>query len=468
MFCVDESSVLVEGQEVDIIPEVASSYRPVKGMRFSSIDQAFDFCCEYAKKDGFGARKGGSYVHGGVLKTKYFTCCKEGHKPAKMYDSKGDCNESSKPYYKRRKRPTIRCGWRAHIQLKSVDGYFFEVDDFVEGHNHILVADSDMQFVLSAGKLTHVQEEAIYELSNMNLGPVKAFNLMRTQYGGFEKVGATKDDCKNFKQGLNFYIGEYDVEMIVQRLCAKKTFSSDYCFEYDVNDDRELIRMFWADETLKSNYLAFGDIISFDATFKSNKYKMVFVPFMAIDNHCRSVTVGAGLLASETIESYTWLLQMLLKSFGHAPKVVVIDQDPAMNSCEEEGGFLRCKIMDFNAYVSGFLERYNGRRCDHDSRYTYPQLETRSYLEKETVRIYTRAIFNDLQDEINEIVDGVLQFSSCEEGGFLRCKIMDFNAYVSGFLEVVFKKDGEFGEESIATCSCKRFEQYGLLCRHVF
>ncbi|XP_076923955.1 protein FAR1-RELATED SEQUENCE 5-like [Bidens hawaiensis] len=227
-----------------------------------------------------------------------------------------------------------------------------------------MVADSDMQFVRSARKLTHVQEKAIYELSNMNLGPVKAFNLMRTQYSGFEKVDATKDDCKNFKQGLNCYIGEFDAEMIVKRLCVKKNFSSDYSFEYDVNDDRELIRVFWADEISKSNYLAFGDITSFDATFKTNKYKMVFVPFMEIDNHCHS-------------------------SFGHAPKVVVTDQDPSMNSCEEE-------------------------RC------------------------------------------------------FLRCKIMDFNAYVPGFLEVVFKKVGEFGEESIATCSSKRFEQYGLLCRHIF
>ncbi|XP_076959321.1 protein FAR1-RELATED SEQUENCE 5-like [Bidens hawaiensis] len=437
----DESSVSVKGQGVDIIPEVASSYKPVKGMRFSSIDQAFDFYCEYAKKAGFGARKGGSYVHGGVLKTKYFTCCKEGHKPAKMYISDGGCDESRKPYYKRRKRPTIRCGCRAHIQLKSVDSDFFEVDDFVEGHNHRMVAASDMQFVRSARKLTHVQEEAIYELSNMNLGPVKEFNLMRTLYGGFEKI-----------------------------LCAKKTFSSDYYFEYDVNDDRELIHMFWVDETSKSNYLAFGDIISFDATFKTNKYKMVFVPFTAIDNHCHSVTVGVGLLASETIESYTWLLQMLLKSFGHAPKVVVTDQDPAMKQVIAAlFPNTRHKLCIWLIMKKVVDKRYNGRRCDHDSRYTYPQLETRSYLETEAVRIYTRAIFNDLQDEMNEIVGSVSQFSSCEEeGGFLRCKIMDFNAYVPGFLEVVFKKDGEFGEESIATCSCKRFEQYGLLCRHIF
>ncbi|XP_076906584.1 protein FAR-RED IMPAIRED RESPONSE 1-like [Bidens hawaiensis] len=152
-----------------------------------------------------------------------------------------------------------------------MDNVIFEVHDFVEGHNHHMVADYDMQFVRSARKLTHVQEETIYELSNLNLGHVKAFNVMRTQYGGFEKVGATKDDCKNFKQCLNCFIGEYDDEMIVQRLCAKKTFSYDYSSEYDVNDN-----------------------------------------------------------AFETIESYTWLLEKLLKLFGSAPKVIVTDQDPAM------------------------------------------------------------------------------------------------------------------------------------------
>ncbi|XP_076927025.1 protein FAR1-RELATED SEQUENCE 5-like [Bidens hawaiensis] len=360
-----------------------------------------------------------------------------------MCDSKGDCNVSSKPYYKRRKRPTIRCGCRAHVQLKSVDGVIFEVHDFVEGHNHRMVADSDMQFVRSVRKLTHVQEKAIYELSNMNLGPVKAFNLMRIQYGGFEKVGATKDDCKNFKQGLNCYIREYDAEMIVQRLCAKRTFSSDYSFENDANDDRELIRVFWPDEISKSNYLALGIL-----------YLLIL--------HLRLTTL-------EPIESHTWLLQMLLKSFVSAPKVVVTDQDPAMKQAiASVFPNTRHRLCMWHIMKKVADKRYNGRRCDHDSRYTYPQLETRSYLEREAARIYTRSIFNDVQNEMNKIVGGVSQFSSCEEGGFLRCKIMDFNAYIPGFLKVVFKKECEFSEESTATCSCKRFEQYGLLCRHIF
>ncbi|XP_022031317.1 protein FAR1-RELATED SEQUENCE 5-like [Helianthus annuus] len=91
-----------------------------------------------------------------------------------------------------------------------------------------------------------------------------------------------------------------------------------------------------ADGLCKLNYMEFGDVISFDATFKTNRYKMVFVPFTGIDKHCRNVTLGVGLLASESIESYKWLLNSFLKSFGQQPKVVVTDQDPAMKQAIEE------------------------------------------------------------------------------------------------------------------------------------
>nr|GEX18047.1 hypothetical protein [Tanacetum cinerariifolium] len=74
-----------------------------------------------------------------------------------------------------------------------------------------------------------------------------------------------------------------------------------------------------ADEVAKGNYKEFGDI-----------YKMVFVPFTAIDNHMRSVTTGSGLLKKETAEAYGWLLKSFKKAFVHAPNIVVTDQDEAM------------------------------------------------------------------------------------------------------------------------------------------
>ncbi|GKD23404.1 protein FAR1-related sequence 5, partial [Tanacetum coccineum] len=64
-----------------------------------------------------------------------------------------------------------------------------------------------------------------------------------------------------------------------------------------------------ADEVSKYNYWEFCDFVSLDATFKTNKHKMVFVLFTAIDNH----------------------------TFGKAPSIVATDQDGAKrNDIEAE------------------------------------------------------------------------------------------------------------------------------------
>jgi hypothetical protein len=60
------------------------------------------------------------------------------------------------------------------------------------------------------------------------------------------------------------------------------------------------------------------------------RYNMMFVPFTGIDNHKKSVSIGAGLLMDETTDSYTWLLKAFLKTFGGQPRMVVTDQDAAM------------------------------------------------------------------------------------------------------------------------------------------
>ncbi|XP_052626055.1 protein FAR1-RELATED SEQUENCE 5-like [Lactuca sativa] len=103
----------------------------------------------------------------------------------------------------------------------------------------------------------------------------------------------------------------------------------NYTFEYKCVDS-VLNAMFWADETDKLYYKEFGDVISFDATFRTNKYGIIFVSFTSIDNHKCSINIGAGLLSNELIESYRWLLEAFLKAHVKHPQLVLIDQDPAI------------------------------------------------------------------------------------------------------------------------------------------
>nr|GEV05913.1 hypothetical protein [Tanacetum cinerariifolium] len=97
-----------------------------------------------------------------------------------------------------------------------------------------------------------------------------------------------------------------------------------------IGDDDRLVGLFWADEEAITNYDTFGDIVSFDATFHSNKYQMVFVSFTGINHHNRCITFASGLLADETAGAYIWLLKQFKEAFRKDPEVVVTDQDPSM------------------------------------------------------------------------------------------------------------------------------------------
>ncbi|XP_035830763.1 protein FAR1-RELATED SEQUENCE 5-like [Helianthus annuus] len=314
------------------IPEVEASATPVVGMQFTSLEQAYVFYQTYAKLAGFSTRKGGEVHSGGITKTKYIVCSKEGHKPLFI----DDAYSKSKNPFKSRNRGTIRTGCKAQLMICLVDGRSYTVKKFVDGHNHKFVCPHHIHMLPAYRQLSDVQEEMIWELGTLNLGPVKAFHIMSKRYGGFENVD------------------------------QKREYLVDFSFEYSVDEDKQLTSLFWADGLCKHNFMEFGDVISFDSTFKTNKYKMVFVPFTGIDNHCRNVTLGAGLLASESIDSYKWLLNSFVKSFERQPKVLVTDQDPTMKQ-DIEGVFTtsRYRLCMWHIMKKG-ADKVGHELCNND------------------------------------------------------------------------------------------------------
>ena len=79
------------------------------------------------------------------------------------------------------------------------------------------------------------------------------------------------------KQIVDNFIGNRDAQMVVEKLLSRQEFFSDFSVEYKQHkNDKTLIGLFWADAQAKLNYAAFGDVVSFDATFRSNRLAYVF------------------------------------------------------------------------------------------------------------------------------------------------------------------------------------------------
>ena len=88
--------------------------------------------------------------------------------------------------------------------------------------------------------------------------------------GGFANTRCTVVDYKNFKRDVGLYVGNKDAKMLINKISNRKDIKHEYFFEYKCND-KVLHAIFWADEVAQSNYSEFGDVISFDATYRSNE-----------------------------------------------------------------------------------------------------------------------------------------------------------------------------------------------------
>ena len=90
--------------------------------------------------------------------------------------------------------------------------------------------------------------------------------------------------------------------------------------------------MFWVDGATRKAYAeAYHDCISFDATYLTNMYSMLFAPFIGINRHGQSIMLGCGFVRQELASSYDWLFDAFLEAMdGLAPDNIITDQDVAM------------------------------------------------------------------------------------------------------------------------------------------
>nr|GFA09512.1 hypothetical protein [Tanacetum cinerariifolium] len=290
------------------------------------------------KKAGFVVRRScQKRMLNGDVKQKYLVCNRMGF-PKGIHVDTLDLGNNDKQ--KRNSNLHITgCKARAVFNLDTRTRKFI-LNMFDTIHNYKLERKEYKHLSKTERQLTYMKQAFVVKAASVNIGATRAHHLLTGIKFSYLLVHGTTVDFKNFFRSVNCYIGDNDAQMLIHNMENRKKHVSDFSFDYLV-ENTKLTTIFWADEVSKYNYKEFGDVLSFDATFKTNKNKMVFVPFTAIDNHKKCVMVTASLLKNETTKSYIWLLKAFMKAFGKAPSIVVTDQDGAMRNAikAEFGGF---------------------------------------------------------------------------------------------------------------------------------
>ncbi|XP_074277475.1 protein FAR1-RELATED SEQUENCE 5-like [Silene latifolia] len=180
---------------------------------------------------------------------------------------------------------------------------------------------------VNINQLNEYHKKLIIQNSRLNVGASLTNKLCKEQAEGFENVGATLTQFKNFQREVKCLLNGKDGHMFISRLEILRE-TKGLVFSYETDADSALTRIFWTNADSIRCYALFGDAISFDPTYGTNKYNMKFTSFTGIGNHKKSITFGCVLLDHEDDDSFIWAFQQFMKAMGgKEPNYIISDQD---------------------------------------------------------------------------------------------------------------------------------------------
>ncbi|XP_071708849.1 protein FAR1-RELATED SEQUENCE 5-like [Rutidosis leptorrhynchoides] len=425
-------------------PNVPDHFNPVIGSVLRSWEDCLYFYDLYDEAAGFNIKKAfENKDEDGLVIYQVYRCNRSGrpvpkplvppaivNPPANVNASQSvpdpDSSIPDKPAKRKRQRrkvsnrksSSIKVECEACIRFKLIEGKIV-IFKFFEGHSHKLITERNRNLLNKRRKLDPEHMEFLFKLSTRsNMGGFKAHTLFSALSGGIDNVGPLPVDFNNFHRDLIQSLGDTDAHIAIEQLLMKKNTLPNSS----------------TDNISKLNYKEFGDIVGFDATYGTNMYNMVFVPLTGVDNHKKLVIFGAALLASESIESFSWFLDCFLKVFGTEPGLVSTDQDPAMLEVGRE----LFSNKDFRKQMNNIFwnQELNAEKFEKCWQHVLDEF--------------------GLHD-----VDWFKDMYAMNEK-WIPCF---FPRYTNGWIDENVTFDVKTAE---ASCSCLLFTREGRLCRHIF
>ncbi|XP_062014137.1 protein FAR1-RELATED SEQUENCE 5-like [Rosa rugosa] len=240
-------------------------WKPTKGMEFDSEQAAYDFYNRYGGKEGFSIRR-------------------ETH--------------DKRDYMIRKPREETRtgCGAELCIKLNRGNNKFF-VTHFVEEHNHPLVGKECSHMLPSQRKVQDSQGIEIDLAHDSGIGVTFLYELMGKQAGGRDVVGYTKQDVKNYLRSKRQRSLEYGEAGYIMKYFSDQTMENpSFYHAMQLDSEEQITNLFWEDAKMIIDYGQFGDVFSFDTTYKINKSNRPLAVFVRFNHHRETIIFGVALM----------------------------------------------------------------------------------------------------------------------------------------------------------------------------
>ncbi|KAK9290053.1 hypothetical protein L1049_008217 [Liquidambar formosana] len=284
------------------------------------------------------------------------------------------------------------------------------------------------------------------------------YSLMSTQVGGRESLRFTKLNQKNYLRSRRMSKLAYGEAGSLMRYFKEQTLKNpSFYHAIQFDNEEQITNIFWVDARMIIDYSQFGDVVSFDTTYKINKEHRPFAVFVGLNHHREVVIFGAALMYDETIESFEWLFQTFLEAMSNrVPQTIITDQDAAMAKAIPN-------VMP-NTFHRLCKWHIMQNATKHVSRIT-----TTVEIDSDMSTTSVKGKLAYFMDHIDEEADFLAAWEQMLDDYDVRCDVDDGE----NTIYMVCNDDGrgvvhvkKCRSNDHLSCSCRLFKISGILCRH--
>ncbi|RYQ88625.1 hypothetical protein Ahy_B09g095708 isoform E [Arachis hypogaea] len=116
--------------------------------------------------------------------------------------------------------------------------------------------------------------------------PSKTYQSFVAAAGGHRELNFIEKDVRNYiTREVRNVSEQEDAKEFGKYLLRMKEKNPNFFFELELEEDQSIKLAFWADARSRAAFEYFGDVISFDTTYNTNRYNLVCGSFVGVNHH---------------------------------------------------------------------------------------------------------------------------------------------------------------------------------------
>ncbi|XP_015945785.1 protein FAR1-RELATED SEQUENCE 6-like [Arachis duranensis] len=155
----------------------------------------------------------------------------------------------------------------------------------------------------------------------------KTFLALANEAGGPSNLGFLEKNLRNYITArLRTSNVNADVREMMNYFMRMKNINPNFFYAVNLDEECKFQSAVWVDARCRALYQYYGDVVSVDSTYITNRHRLPFASFVGVNHHDKWTLLSCALLRNEKIPSYEWVFSQWVKCMGTVPQRIITDQ----------------------------------------------------------------------------------------------------------------------------------------------